>query len=57
MATLTYTGNADQIRAALNAAAATLTMSGRSATIIFDDTPGTGNVVKVTGADGTVRQY
>jgi hypothetical protein len=57
MATLAYTGNADQIRAALNAAAATLTQSGRSQTITFDDTPSTGNVVKFTGADGVVKQF
>jgi len=57
MATLTLTGNADQIRLALEHTVGTLTQTGRSQTIIFDDTPSTGFVVKVTGADGTVRQF
>jgi len=57
MATLTLTGNADQLRNAFEQTVGTLTQSGRSQTIILDDSPSTGYVVKVTGADGVVRQY
>lgn len=58
MASVTLTGNADQIRLALEHTVGTLTQaSGRSQTVIIDDTPSTGFVVKVTGADGTVRQF
>lgn len=58
MATLTLTGNADQLRLAFEHTVGTLTQtSGRSQTIVLDDTPSTGFVVKITGADGTVRQF
>jgi len=58
MATLTLTGNAEQLRNALANTMASLTQTyNRSQTIIFDDTPSTGYVVKVTGADGVVRSF
>lgn len=57
MATLTLTGNADQLRLAFETTVGTLEQSNRTATVILDDTPSTGFVVKITGGDGVVRQY